>query len=135
MVRSILCVGTIWDLDDYVYPELDMPNGMTAWNRQQIVKYQLISNRKEMERIEEEKARQHRIAYANNEFGLRMKRFCGSCQHKCISPFGQRTCELTRRKVERTDRCRYWLMSFTLAALGKETGIVKDIVTKEVILK
>ena len=51
-LRKVLCVGTIWDLDDVAYPELDDYSAMSRWNFYQIVKHQLNSSRKEMKKTE-----------------------------------------------------------------------------------
>ncbi len=131
----VLCVGTIWDLDDYVYPELNDMRGMTAWNFYQIMNHQLISNRKEMEAIKKEKKRRIRLAYATNEHNILVKRICASCQHKCIATQGKRTCELTGKKVESTSKCRYWQLSELMKRAGlRNGGVVRDITTHEVVI-
>ena len=46
MYKNVICVGTIWDLDDVAYPELDDYSAMSRWNYYQVMKYQLSSSRK-----------------------------------------------------------------------------------------
>lgn len=134
MYRVILA-GTIWDLDDYVYPELDEMKGMTAWNYYQIMKYQLISNRKEMEAITKEKSRRIRVGYATNEQNILVKRICASCQHKCIGARAARRCKLTGNEVGATDKCRHWLLSEAMKNAGlRNGGVVRNVVTKEVVI-
>ena len=44
--NRVICVGTIWDLDRVVYPELDnfSEQKMTRWNYVQIMGHQLCKN-------------------------------------------------------------------------------------------
>ena len=51
MYKNVICVGTIWDLDDVAYPELDDYSAMSRWNYYQVMKYQLSSSRKEMKNV------------------------------------------------------------------------------------
>ena len=51
MDRKVLCVGSIWDLDEVVYPELDEYSEMTFMNQRQLVKFQLSSSKKEISNV------------------------------------------------------------------------------------
>jgi len=61
-----------------------------------------------------------RITSVRNAHGIKVKRCCASCQHKCIKNDGSRFCALKRMMVEQKFRCKQWEMSDGL----KNAGIV-----------
>ena len=60
-----------------------------------------------------------------NRYGIKVKRCCASCQHKCLDNFATRTCELTGQKVRSKQKCDEWQMSEQLEMLGCERGRVQ----------
>ena len=60
-----------------------------------------------------------RITSVRNAHGIKVKRCCASCQHKCIEKDGSRTCALMMIKVEQKLKCKQWQMSDGLKKAGK----------------
>ena len=60
-----------------------------------------------------------------NRYGIRVKKCCASCQHKCLDDFACRTCELTGLKVRGKNKCDNWQMSEQLEMMGCERGHVQ----------
>ena len=76
-----------------------------------------------------------RITSVRNANGVKVKRCCASCQHKCIETDGTRVCALTKNKVEQKFKCKQWLMSDGMMNAGNGGGVVRLIGTTEVIIK
>ena len=72
MYKNVICVGTIWDLDDVAYPELDDYSAMSRWNYYQVMKYQLSSSRKEMKNVVK------LPLFPRNQYGIRVRACCAS---------------------------------------------------------
>ena len=71
-----------------------------------------------------------------NNCGIRVKKCCASCNLKGFKPNGKRVCTLTLDEpVEATDLCEQWQMSEGLMNTGRRRGVVRDIDTKEIIIK
>ena len=73
-----------------------------------------------------------------NNCGIQIKKCCASCAFKVIKVINadcERRCSQTGQTVEGTDYCEQWQMAEGLKNLGRRRGVVRDIVTKEVILK
>lgn len=122
-LRKVICVGTIWDLDDVAYPELDDFQGMSRWNFYQVMQHQLISSRKEMTKTEEKKP-----MVSRNQFGIKVKTCCASCQFKEFGRNGKRICtRLFNKEVEPSDGCKYWLMSEGLQKAGRSGGVARKV--------
>ena len=60
-----------------------------------------------------------RIKNVRNVYGVKVKRCCASCQHKCIGEDGTRVCALTMLIVEQKFKCRKWQMSEGLKNAGR----------------
>ena len=78
------------------------------------------------------------VRIERNNCGIQIKRCCASCAYKVIKADGtdcNRYCTQTGQIVEGTDYCEQWQMAEGLKNLGRRRGVVRDIVTKEVILK
>ncbi len=60
-----------------------------------------------------------------NRYGIKVKRCCAACQHKCLDDFATRTCKLTGRKVRSHQKCNKWRMSEQLEMMGCERGRVQ----------
>ena len=75
-----------------------------------------------------------RIVSVKNTYGIKVKKCCASCQHKCIEKEGTRTCALMMIKVEQKFKCKQWQMSDGLKNAGKGGGTVRHRETKEVII-
>ena len=70
-----------------------------------------------------------------NAHGVKVKRCCASCEHKCIEKDGTRVCAQMMIKVEQQVKCKQWLMSDGLKNAGKGGGEVRLKGTTEVIIK
>lgn len=75
-----------------------------------------------------------RIVSVKNEYGIKVKKCCASCQHKCIETKGSRTCALMMIKVEQKFKCKQWQMSDGMKNAGKGGGTVRHPDTKEVVI-
>ena len=113
--KQVICVGTIWDLDDFAYPELEEYSTMTRWNYLQIMRYQPCSSRKEMKNIVK------LPLFPRNQHGIRVRACCASCMFKKVIGGGNRICTLRRERVESLEKCKYWQMSSALMKAGKIT--------------
>ena len=77
---------------------------------------------------------QRKITFERNQFGIVYKKCCASCALKKYSYDGKRFCKLNNEKVEAQDVCEHWQMSEGLKNAGRKSGVVKDMVTKEVVI-
>ena len=75
-----------------------------------------------------------RITSVRNAHGVKVKRCCASCQHKCIESDGTRVCALMMLKVQQKFKCKKWQMSDGLKNAGKGGGVVRLIGTTEIII-
>ncbi len=67
-----------------------------------------------------------RTVYARNRYGIKVKKCCGSCQHKCINLDGTRLCVLMDLIVPADFRCPKWDIHEGLIHVGKGGGKVKS---------
>ena len=75
-----------------------------------------------------------RITSVRNAHGVKVKRCCASCQHKCIKNDGTRFCALKMMMVEQKFKCKQWQMSDGLKNAGKSGGVVRLMETKEIVI-
>ena len=75
-----------------------------------------------------------RITSVRNAHGSKVKKFCGSCQYRCIESDGTRVCAAMMIKVEQRFRCKKWQMSDGLKNAGKSGGVVRLMETKEIVI-
>ena len=80
-------------------------------------------------------AKEIRITSVRNAYGVKVKRCCASCQHKCIETDGTRVCAQMMIKVEQRFKCKQWLMSDGLKNAGKGEGVVRLKGTTEIIIQ
>ena len=80
-------------------------------------------------------AKEIRITSVRNAHGNKVKKFCGSCQYKCIESDGTRICAAMMIKVEQRFRCKKWQMSDGLKNAGKSGGVVRLIGTTEIVIR
>ena len=113
MTRNVICVGTIWDLDELVYPERDDYSDMTRRNFRQLAKFQLSSSKKEMSDIVK------LPLFPRNQHGIRVRACCASCLLKEITQEGKRICTHHHCRVDALDKCRHWQMAEVLQEIGK----------------
>lgn len=73
-----------------------------------------------------------RIVRVANDYGIKVKRCCASCQHKYIINDGTRLCLEEKRPVSQNYRCKKWQMSYGLKNAGKSGGTVRNRYNKEV---
>ena len=76
---------------------------------------------------------QDEIKYERNQYGIPFKRCCASCALKKYKYDGKRFCKLNGEKVDAHDVCEHWQMMEGLQNAGRKSGVVRDIVTKEVV--
>ncbi len=74
------------------------------------------------------------IRSVRNAHGVKVKRCCASCQHKCIETDGTRVCAQMMIKVEQKFKCKQWQMSDGMKNAGKGGGVVRLKGTQEVVL-
>ena len=70
-----------------------------------------------------------------NNYGCEIKRCCASCQHKWIDYDGTRLCTSMGLKVQHKFKCSHWKMAEGLAKAGSGQGVVRHIVTKQIVLE
>ena len=77
-----------------------------------------------------------RITSVRNAHGVKVKRCCASCQHKCIEKDGTRFCALMMLKVEQRFKCKQWQMSDGLKNAGLQNGgVVRLKGTQEIMIR
>ena len=113
MYKRVICVGTIWDLDNVVYPELDdcSKKKMTRWNYVQIMGHQLCSSRKEPMNMVK------MPLFPRNRNGIKVKACCASCVFKEVLGSGKRFCTCKHRMVESHGKCKFWQMNAQLSMM------------------
>ena len=74
------------------------------------------------------------IRSVRNAHGVKVKRCCASCQHKCIESDGTRVCALMMLKVQQKFKCKKWQMSDGMKNAGKGGGVVRLMETKEIVI-
>lgn len=81
--------------------------------------------------IEKEK----RIVSVRNVRGVKVKKCCASCAFKDYDSEGERICKMWGGvEVGSKDRCKLWQMSDGMKNAGRFKGVVRDIVTKEIVI-
>ena len=113
MDKRVICAGTIWDLDELVYPELDDLTGRGGRSFHYLAGFQLSSSRKEMKNIVK------LPLFSRNQYGIKVRTCCASCMLKEITQEGKRICTHHRCRVDALDKCRYWQMAEVLQEIGK----------------
>lgn len=78
---------------------------------------------------------QDEIKYERNQFGIAYKRCCASCALKKYKYDGKRLCSLNDKEVKALNVCKHWQISEGIQNAGRKSGVVKDMVTKEVIIR
>ena len=75
-----------------------------------------------------------KITSVRNAHGVKVKRCCASCQHKCINGDGTRFCAQMLIKVEQKFKCKHWQMSDGMRNAGKGGGVARHKETKEIVI-
>ena len=75
-----------------------------------------------------------RITSVRNAHGVKVKRCCASCQHKCIEKDGSRVCAQMMLKVEQKFKCKQWEMSDGMKNAGKGGSVVRQKGTAEIVI-
>ena len=70
-----------------------------------------------------------------SKYYIKVTKCCASCAHKEIDEMGERTCKVTKQRTEPSDRYRKWIMAKGLQNAGKSGGVVRDLETKEIVIK
>ena len=68
-----------------------------------------------------------KIMSVRNEQGIKVRKCCASCQHKCIKTDGVRLCAAKMEQVKSNDRCKQWQMSEGLMNAGLSGGVVRKL--------
>ena len=76
-----------------------------------------------------------RITSVRNAHGVKVKRCCASCQHKCIESDGTRVCAQMMLKVEQNFKCKQWQMSDGMKNAGIGGGVVRLKDTTEIVIR
>jgi len=76
-----------------------------------------------------------RIISVRNAHGIKVKRCCASCQHKCIETDGTRVCAQMMIVVGQKFKCKQWQMSDGLKHAGKGGGEVRQRETQIVMIE
>lgn len=76
-----------------------------------------------------------RIVSVRNAHGVKVKRCCASCQHKCIEKDGTRICAAMMIVVGQKFKCKQWQMTDGLKHAGKGGGVVRNKETKEIVIQ
>ena len=76
-----------------------------------------------------------KVTIERNQLGIPYKKCCASCALKKYRYDGKRFCKLNNEMVEALDVCEHWQMMEGLQNAGRKSGVVKDMVTKEVIIR
>ena len=76
-----------------------------------------------------------RVDMVVNDYHVRVKKWCASCEHREVDEEGTRICRLMQLKVEGDFVCPRWQLSSGLRNAGRSGGKVKHKDTKEIILK
>ena len=74
-----------------------------------------------------------KITIERNQLGIPYKKCCASCGLKKYKYDGKRLCSLNDKEVKTLKVCRKWQLCEGLKNAGRKTGVVRDMVTKEVI--
>ena len=74
-----------------------------------------------------------KITIERNQLGIPYKKCCASCGLKKYKYDGTRLCSLNDKEVKTLNVCRKWQLCEGLKNAGRKTGVVRDMVTKEVI--
>ena len=75
------------------------------------------------------------IQSVRNSHGIKVKRFCGSCQYRELDRDGNRICQLMQVIVAQKFRCKEWQMSDGLKNAGLQNGgVVRQKGTTEIII-
>lgn len=76
------------------------------------------------------------VQFTTNSHGVTVKECCASCAFKTLKQEkALRWCEKHRKKVRATTVCDGWEMSELLNTAGLSGGVVRDMRTKEVIIR
>ena len=79
------------------------------------------------------KAKSKKETFVVNSHQIAVKVWCASCLHKEITRnMLTRRCKKRRKDVKPSDCCQDWEMSEQLQRAGASQGVVRNIVTKEV---
>ena len=63
-----------------------------------------------------------RLTSVRNAYGIKVKRCCARCQHKCVQKDGTRFCAVIMMAVDQKFKCKDWQMSDGLRFAGKGSG-------------
>ena len=71
-----------------------------------------------------------------NGYGIRINRSCMSCAHKDYTRANKlRLCCVTLDQVSQYHVCEKWTLSEQLEKAGSGNGVVRDRITKEIVIK
>ncbi len=59
-----------------------------------------------------------KINFAENAYGIKVKRWCASCALKTVTAEGERRCKLKNLMVKKDQVCKQWTMNNSLSKAG-----------------
>ena len=81
------------------------------------------------------RVKKQRFEYVANAYGIAIKKACVSCAHKQFTrALSKRYCTEHEVDVKPTQVCSLWKMSEQLKQAGSAQGVVRDIVSKEIVI-
>ena len=81
------------------------------------------------------RVKKQRFEYVANAYGIAIKKACVSCAHKQFTrALSKRYCTEHEAEVKPTQVCSLWKMSEHLKQAGSAQGVVRDIVSKEIVI-
>ena len=73
--------------------------------------------------------------FTENKYGIRVRCWCASCRYKELTRASSlRRCTKHHKDVKPNHCCKCWEMSEQLQLAGMSLGVVRDKVTKEVVI-
>ncbi len=81
------------------------------------------------------RVKKQRFEYVANAYGIAIKKACVSCAHKQLArSLKKRHCAEHEAEVKPSHVCSLWKMSEQVKQAGCARGVVRDIVTKKVVI-
>ena len=63
--------------------------------------------------------------FATNGYGIKIKKCCASCRHKCLTTYHRFCSQHGGQEVEQSDVCPEWKMNTCFEKTGRNPGEVK----------
>jgi hypothetical protein len=83
--------------------------------------------------MNQKNVKQTRTVWVKNDYHIKVRKSCASCQFKQVDEDGVRICTKMQLIMGQRDKCKQWQMSDNLKNAGKSGGVVK--LLTEVVIK